>query len=152
MTLRELTDHIPTVAAAFGVDVRGRMLTSCPACGAERRSGRDSRPPVNIFDDDTAWHCFRCDSGGSSLTLAALASVGEAKPASWKPVHDACVAVGLVNGGAVDSVPAVKPQKRKAPSPSPPRRPLIRPAIKQLGTNGQHLFCRIREPAPTVER
>ena len=114
-SLRGLTENCAAVGTALGFCVRSEKLSPCPACGADRRSRSDPRPPVNLFDEGRAWHCFSCDRGGSALALAALATTGKAKPSSWKEVRERCDSLGLLH-----DVPSPQPKPKPKPKRPPP--------------------------------
>jgi hypothetical protein len=67
-------------ALHLGLDVVGRAIGRCPACGADRRSGSDQRPPIVITHGGAGWWCVPCNVKGDALTLAALAITGDAHP------------------------------------------------------------------------
>lgn len=74
------------VAGRLGLEVKARSFGPCPACGAERRSGSDPRPPCSTFKG-SGWACKACDAKGDAVTLAAYQLDGDRKPgpktAAW---------------------------------------------------------------------
>lgn len=61
----------------LGLRVHGRSLSPCPGCGEEVRSRREGRRgPVGVKPNDTAWHCFRCQSMGDVIDLASYCLCG----------------------------------------------------------------------------
>jgi hypothetical protein len=55
---------------------RGQTLRPCPACRAERRSRRDGRAPVQLYD--ARWYCFACSHGGDAVDLLSYVMHGTA--------------------------------------------------------------------------
>lgn len=67
------------VASHLGLNhVRGRTITPCPACGAEKRGSTDPRGPVDVNERDgrEMWHCKRCNVGGDAIDAAAFVVAG----------------------------------------------------------------------------
>ncbi len=61
------------VAGRLGLTARGGRLSACPVCQSPKHGsgrlylGRDGRQ---------RWHCFRCETGGDAIDLAALSLCG----------------------------------------------------------------------------
>jgi len=52
----------------------GRSCVSpCPACGSEKRSKSDKRPPVGISSNGLGWSCFQCNMRGNSVEFISYA-------------------------------------------------------------------------------
>jgi len=67
---------IAQVIAELGLQLaRGRSLTPCPACAADRRGRQDSRGPVGLRPEDR-WKCYRCDARGDAIDLVAYVLTG----------------------------------------------------------------------------
>lgn len=67
---------VEAVATELGLAVRRRALGPCPACGAERRGGGDTRGPCGLTRDGHGFRCFRCDAAGDAADLVALRLTG----------------------------------------------------------------------------
>lgn len=114
------------VLSAAGLDLVAQAFGPCPACGADRRGSRDTRPPARVFerDGETAWACFPCRSGGDATALAALVATGSSLSRANAPVVRAWAASrGLCTGDA-GHTPSPVPVPRPKPAELPPvRRP-----------------------------
>jgi phage/plasmid primase-like uncharacterized protein len=81
MTLAEIhATGVAEVAHRLGLDVIGRAVRPCPACGAVRRGRSDRRAPCGTTPDGRGWRCFVCGAKGDAVTLAALVVTGEPRP------------------------------------------------------------------------
>lgn len=66
---------VAQVATAIGMHARKGGFAPCPACGAERRGGDDSRPPVTIGDRG-GWECVSCKAMGDAVDLLSYKATG----------------------------------------------------------------------------
>lgn len=113
------TQGIPQIADRL--NLRRARLNSygpCPLCGAEKRSGSDTRGPMGLTGNQKGAHCHACNEMIDIVDLVALCLVGkrvkELASAEWAAFRSACEAKGLVSheaGGSSRSraASAVKP-------------------------------------------
>ncbi len=79
--LRQIRERV-TVSDAAAVSAcsvageRAKLLTPCPACGAEKRGTADRRWPVRITSNGGGWRCYACGAGGSAIDVLLLARHG----------------------------------------------------------------------------
>jgi 5S rRNA maturation endonuclease (ribonuclease M5) len=64
---------IPCVAAEAGLSVQRDGIRPCPACGAVRRGGKDSRPACHAYGSrkDT-FKCWACGANGDAIDLVSF--------------------------------------------------------------------------------
>ena len=104
------TGHkIREVGAQLGLTAARGGFRPCPACGAEKRSGKDRRQPITATAD--RWRCWSCDAAGSVVDLVAWSVTG----APFDPKN--CTAV---RGWFGEPAPANIPPRKPEPPPAPP--------------------------------
>ena len=79
---------------------RLRTLGPCPSCGAEKRGGQDSRPPIGIAGDGRGWQCHACGVRGDVVELVCLAvwkrSTKDMTSDEWGQLREWATQRGLV--------------------------------------------------------
>jgi hypothetical protein len=114
--------QVAQVAQALGLEIKGRTLQPCPACGAEKRGSADRRGPVNVHSAGQRWTCKRggCGAGGDVVDLVAVCLFGR-RLGDCDDDGKAEVRAWLAAGGACDPAPDGRaPRVTPPPLPPPP--------------------------------
>lgn len=122
--VKRAAPDIGDVAAALGMDVRGRRFGPCPECGVDDRR----HPPVGITFRGEGWRCYHCQAVGDAVALVALVTVGTRRPKgmAWGEVRAVCAAQGWCSGDgerATWTPPVARP---RVEAPYPERDELVR--------------------------
>lgn len=134
---------VAAVAERLGLTPRrGRSLTPCPACSADRRGRADGRGPIGIRGDEAGWRCHACGAGGDGPALVALAlgvEAGDPRVRDW-------YGLGLDAAAPRRSWPSMP-----APAPAPKRAP-VPPASPMTGPGSLAWVDMASVDRPTLRR
>jgi hypothetical protein len=85
------------MAAALELtEERGGSWAPCPACTNEKRGSHDKRGAIGLRRDGLGWACHACKTTGDAVGLAAWALSGTPHPESWRELHAALEARGIL--------------------------------------------------------
>ena len=124
------------VGSLLGLTVRDTAIWPCPACGVERRSRSDGRPPVTLrsVQGVDRWRCWTCSAAGSNLDAIAYALCGHEyrhdtdadTVRAWATGH------GLLTGDENNGRTSKNSRSARfvPPKPEPPPRPDRREVVR----------------------